>query len=72
MSRAVLQRPPFPTCVRPQYEEAIRRSRDKIPERQATGGMPRDCADQMSDGDLAVECEQLPGGLLNSYYRKAA
>ncbi len=45
---------------------------NRIPERRAAGGVPRDCADQMSDGDLVVECEQLLGGLLNSYYRKAA
>jgi hypothetical protein len=32
----------------------------------------RDGADQMSDGDLVVECEQFLSGLLNSYYRKAA
>ena len=45
---------------------------NRIPERRAVGGVPRDCADQMSDGDLVVECEQFLGGLLNSYYRKAA
>jgi len=45
---------------------------NRIPERRAAGGVPRDCADQMSDGDLVVECEQFLGGLLNSYYRKAA
>ncbi len=45
---------------------------DRIPERRATGEMSRDCAGAMTDGDLAVECEQFLGGLLNSYYRKAA
>jgi putative transposase len=45
---------------------------NRIPERRAAAGMPRDCADQMSDDDLVVECEQFLGGLLNSYYRKAA
>jgi len=45
---------------------------NRIPERRAAGGLPRDCADQMSDGDLVVEREQFLGGLLNSYYRKAA
>ena len=53
---------------------------NRIPKRRATGEMSRDCADAMTDGDLAVECEQFPsallraglGGLLNSYYRKAA
>jgi len=53
---------------------------NRIPERRAAGQMSRDCAGAMTDGDLAVECEQFPsallradlGGLLNSYYRKAA
>jgi putative transposase len=45
---------------------------NRIPERRATGEMLRDCAGAMTDGDLAVECEQFLGGLLNSYYRKAA
>ena len=53
---------------------------NRIPERRATGEMSRDCAGAMTDGDPAVECEQFPsallragmGGLLNSYYRKAA
>jgi hypothetical protein len=35
----------------------------RITERRATGGMPQDCADRMSDGDLAVECQQFLGGL---------
>ena len=34
---------------------------NRIPERRATGGMLQDYADQMSDGDLAVECEAVPG-----------
>ena len=45
---------------------------NRIPERRATGEMPRDGVDAMTDENLAVECEQLLGGLLNSYYRKAA
>jgi putative transposase len=44
---------------------------NRMPERPATE-MSRDCADAMTDGDLAVECQQFLGGLLNSYYRKAA
>jgi len=34
--------------------------------------MLRGHADQTADEELAVECEQFLGGLLNSYYRKAA
>jgi transposase InsO family protein len=45
---------------------------NRIPERPAAAGIPRDCAGAMTDGDLAVEYEQFLGGLLNSYYRKAA
>ena len=45
---------------------------NRIPERPAAKGMPRDWAGQMPDEHLAVECEQFLGGLLNSYYRKAA
>jgi len=43
---------------------------NRIPERQATGApdRPRD----LPEGILTVECEQFLGGLLNSYYRKAA
>ena len=43
---------------------------NRIPARQAPGGLtqPRDLPDE----DLTVECEQFLGGLLNSYYRKAA
>jgi putative transposase len=43
---------------------------NRIPERQASGepdqtrGMPQE--------KLTVECDQFLGGLLNSYYRKAA
>ena len=31
-----------------------------------------DCASAMMEENIAVECEQFLGGLLNSYYRKAA
>ena len=43
---------------------------NRIPERQAIGepDQPRDLPEQ----ELTVECEQFLGGLLNSYYRKAA
>jgi len=34
--------------------------------------MSRDHTQAMPDEDLAVECEQFLGGLLNSYYHKAA
>jgi hypothetical protein len=45
---------------------------NRMPERRTTGGMSRHCAGTMTEGDLAVECQQFLGGLLNSYYRKAA
>jgi hypothetical protein len=45
---------------------------NRMPERPAAGAMPRDCAGAITDGDLVVGCEQFLGGLLNSYYRKAA
>ncbi len=45
---------------------------NQVPEHRATGEMLRDCADGTPDEDLAVEREQSLGGLLNSYYRKAA
>ena len=45
---------------------------NRIPGRRASGEMSRDCAGAMTDGDLVVECQQFLGGLLNSYYRKAA
>jgi len=45
---------------------------NQVPERRATGEMSRDCAEAMPDEDLTVECDQFLGGLLNSYYRKAA
>ena len=45
---------------------------NRIPERRAAGGMPRNSAGAITDGDLVVQCEQFLGGLLNSYYRKAA
>ncbi len=44
---------------------------NRIPERGAIE-MSRDSADAMTNGDPTVECEQFLGGLLNSYYRKAA
>ena len=45
---------------------------NRIPERQADGAVPLDQAHGIRDRGLAVECEQFLGGLLNSYYRKAA
>jgi hypothetical protein len=36
---------------------------NRMPERRATGEMSRDCAGAMTDGDLAVECQQFLGGL---------
>jgi len=45
---------------------------NQIPERRTTREMPRDYTEAMPDEDLPVECEQFLGGLLNSYYRKAA
>jgi putative transposase len=45
---------------------------NRMLERPAAGAMPRDCAGAITDGDLVVGCEQFLGGLLNSYYRKAA
>jgi len=45
---------------------------NRVPDRRATGEMLPDCADGMPDAELAVECDQFLGGLLNSYYRKAA
>jgi len=45
---------------------------NRIPERRTTGEMSRVCTEAMPDEDLTVECEQFLGGLLNSYYRKAA
>ena len=45
---------------------------NRIPERQARAELPRDGAAVMAEGELVVECEQFLGGLLNSYYRKAA
>jgi hypothetical protein len=43
---------------------------NRIPEHQATGEPDQTCG--LTDGRLTVECEQFLGGLLNSYYRKAA
>ena len=43
-----------------------------IPDEQATGEEPQDQAGRTPEGELTVECEQFLGGLLNSYYRKAA
>jgi hypothetical protein len=45
---------------------------NQVPEHRATGEMLRDRADGTPDEDLAVECEQFLGGLLNSYHWKAA
>ena len=45
---------------------------NRTPDRRATGEMLRDCAEAMPDEDLTVACDQFLGGLLNSYYRKAA
>jgi putative transposase len=45
---------------------------NRIPERRVADEMLRGHADQPPEGKLAVECEQFLGGLLNSYYRKAA
>ena len=45
---------------------------NRIPERRTTGEMSWDHTQAMPDEDLTVECEQFLGGLLNSYYRKAA
>jgi putative transposase len=43
---------------------------NRIPERQAIGEPDQPCG--LREGKLTVECEQFLGGLLNSYYRKAA
>ena len=43
---------------------------NRIPERQATGEPDQTCGQW--ERELTVECEQFLGGLLNSYYRKAA
>jgi hypothetical protein len=45
---------------------------NRVPEGRATGEIPPDCAQAMPDEHLTVECDQFLGGLLNSYYRKAA
>jgi len=45
---------------------------NQIPAEQAAREKPQDRAGRISERDLAVECEQFLGGLLNSYYRKAA
>ncbi len=45
---------------------------NRIPDPRATEGTRQDYADSIPDGCLAVECQQFLGGLLNSYYRKAA
>jgi len=45
---------------------------NRVPECRVAGEMLRGHADQLPEGKLAVGCEQLLGGLLNSYYRKAA
>jgi hypothetical protein len=43
---------------------------NRIPARQSGGHVGG--LDRSSEGELAVACEQFLGGLLNSYYRKAA
>jgi hypothetical protein len=43
---------------------------NQIPEREAVGKI--ECSSEASQGKSTVECEQFLGGLLNSYYRKAA
>ncbi|MCJ7752522.1 MAG: integrase core domain-containing protein [Armatimonadetes bacterium] len=43
---------------------------NRIPARQSGGHVAH--VERSSKGQLAVECEQFLGGLLNSYYRKAA
>ncbi len=45
---------------------------NQIPESRTTGEMLQNHAAATPDGDLTVECERFLGGLLNSYYRKAA
>ena len=44
---------------------------NRIPQRQ-TDGMPLEQVSRLPAEELRVECEQFLGGLLNSYYRKAA
>jgi len=43
---------------------------NQIPARQATGESNQTC--DLPEGELTVGCEPFLGGLLNSYYRKAA
>ena len=45
---------------------------NQIPDRQATGGRGPDPAGDLDAPKVTVGCEQFLGGLLNSYYRKAA
>ena len=45
---------------------------NRIPGRRADGAVPLDRAPSIRDHGLTVDCEQFLGGLLNSYYRKAA
>jgi len=44
----------------------------QIPDEQATGEELQYQASRIRDGELTVECKQFLGGLLSSYYRKAA
>jgi len=43
---------------------------NQIPDREAAGGVEQ--VGRASEGELTVAREQFLGGLLNSYYRKAA
>jgi len=45
---------------------------NRIPECQTDRAVPLDQLHGICDRGLTVECEQFLGGLLNSYYRKAA
>lgn len=45
---------------------------NRIPGRRARAALPRVGAAATAEGELVVEYEQFLGGLLNSYYRKAA
>jgi putative transposase len=45
---------------------------NRIPDRHATGDVPVEQAHRTPPRELTVEREQFLGGLLNSYYRKAA
>jgi len=60
------------TCQQHPYHRPHQGIDNQVPERRATGEMSRDCTEAMPDEDLGVECDQFLGGLVNSYYRKAA